>query len=60
MPRTRYTPEEILLHLRTVELDTGKGLAVVDACRKLGRTEQKCGRSFSMASCSIRLKKCRS
>ena len=40
MPRTRYTPEEILLHLRTVELDAGKGLAVVDACRKLGRTEQ--------------------
>ena len=40
MPRTRYTPEEILLHLRTVELDTGKGLAVVDACRKLGLTEQ--------------------
>ena len=39
MPRTRYTPEEILLHLRTVELDTGKGLAVVDACRKLGLTE---------------------
>ena len=39
MPRTRYTPEEILVHLRTVELDTGKGLAVVDACRKLGLTE---------------------
>ena len=46
MPRTRYTPEEILLHLRTVELDTGKGLAVVDACRKLGLTEQRCGHSF--------------
>ena len=40
MPRKRYTPEEILLHLRTVEIDTGKGLAVVDACRKLGLTEQ--------------------
>ncbi len=40
MPRKRYTPEEILLHLRTVEPDTGKGLAVVDACRKLGLTEQ--------------------
>ena len=39
MPRTRYTPEEILLHLRTVELDTGKGLALLDACRKLGITE---------------------
>ena len=43
MPRKRYTPEEILQHLRTVELDTGKGLAVPDACRKLGITEQRCG-----------------
>ena len=40
MPRKRYTPEEILQHLRTVELDTGKGLSVLDACRKLGITEQ--------------------
>ena len=40
MPRTRYTPEEILQHLRTVELEAGKGLAVLDACRKLGITEQ--------------------
>ena len=40
MPRTRYTPEEVIQHLRTVELDTGKGLAVLDACRKLGITEQ--------------------
>jgi hypothetical protein len=46
MPRKRYTPEEILIHLRTVELDTGKGLAVLDACRKLGIIEQKCGSSF--------------
>ena len=46
MPRTRYTPEEIIQQLRTVELDTGKGLAVVDACRKLGITEQRCGHSF--------------
>ena len=40
MPRKRYTPEEVIQHLRTVELDTGKGLAVLDACRKLGSTEQ--------------------
>ena len=39
MPRTRYTPEAVIQHLRTVELDTGKGLAVLDACRKLGITE---------------------
>ena len=40
MPRKRYTPEEVIQHLRTVELDTGKGLGVLDACRKLGITEQ--------------------
>ena len=40
MPRKRYTSEEIIQHLRTVELETGKGLAVLDACRKLGITEQ--------------------
>src|SRR4026209_2779589 len=43
MPRKRYTPEEILQHLRTVEVDSGKGLAVLDACRKLGITEQNEG-----------------
>jgi putative transposase len=40
MPRKRYTPEEIIQHLGTVERATGKGLAVLDACRKLGITEQ--------------------
>jgi len=40
MPRKRYTPEDIIQHLRTVELETGTGLAVLDACRKLGITEQ--------------------
>ena len=39
MPRKWSTPEETLHHLRTVELATGKGLAVLDACRKLGITE---------------------
>ena len=46
MPKKRYTPEEIIQHLRTVELDTGKGLAVLDSRRKLGITEQRCGSSF--------------
>ena len=32
--------EEIIGQLRTIELELGKGLAVVDACRKLGITEQ--------------------
>ena len=40
MPRKSYTPEEIIQHLRTVELETGKGIAVVEACRKIGITEQ--------------------
>jgi len=40
MPKKRYTPEEIMQHLRTVELETSKGLAVLDACRKLSITEQ--------------------
>ena len=34
MPKKRYTAEEIIQYLRTVELDTGKGLAVLDSCRK--------------------------
>jgi putative transposase len=33
MPKKRYMPEEIIQHLRTVELETGKGLAVFDACQ---------------------------
>ena len=39
MPKKRYTPEEILQPLRTVELEAGKGLAGLDACRTLGITE---------------------
>jgi len=40
MPKKRYMPEEIIQHLRTVELGIGKGLAVLDAWQKLGITEQ--------------------
>ena len=40
MARKRYTSEEIIGHLRTLEIEMGKGLAVVEACRKLGITEQ--------------------
>lgn len=31
MPKKRYMSEEIIQHLRTVELETGKGPAVFDA-----------------------------
>ena len=40
MPKKRCPPEEIIHHLRTVELETGKSLAVLDACRKLGIIDQ--------------------
>ena len=40
MARKRYTAEDVIGHLRTIEIETGKGLAIVDACRKLGITEQ--------------------
>ena len=40
MPKKRYTPEQIIQNLRTVELETDNGVAVFDACRKLGITEQ--------------------
>jgi len=40
MARTRYTAEVIIGQLRTIEIDLSKGLAVVEACRKPGITEQ--------------------
>ena len=46
MARKRYTAEEIISQLRTVEIETAKGIGIVDACRKLGITEQTYGRSF--------------
>lgn len=39
MPRTSYTPEAIIQHLRTVELEAGKGVVVPEACRTVGITE---------------------
>ena len=40
MARKRSTAEEIIGHLRTIEIETGKGLAVIEARRQLGITEQ--------------------
>ena len=45
MGRKRYMLEEIIGQLRTIEIELGKGLGVVDACRKLSITEQSCGMS---------------
>ena len=40
MARKRYTPEEIIQHLRTVELEQGKGLKLEQAAKKVGATPQ--------------------
>ena len=40
MGQKRYTADDIIGHLRTIEIETGKGLAVIEACRKVGITEQ--------------------
>jgi transposase-like protein len=40
MARKRYTAEEIIGHLRTIESETGKGFGIAEVCRKLGITEQ--------------------
>ena len=40
MARKRYTPEEIIQHLRTVELEQGKGLRLEQAAKKVGVTPQ--------------------
>ena len=54
MARKRYTAEEIIGQLRTIEIELGKGLAVIEACRTLGITEQSCGISCWMGNSSIR------
>lgn len=38
-PAKSYTPEDIIQHLRTVELETGKWMTVGEVCRTLGITE---------------------
>lgn len=40
MARKRYTPEEIIQHLRTVELEQGKGQSLEQAAKKVGVTPQ--------------------
>lgn len=38
MGRKRHSPEEIIGHLRTVEIELAKGTKLEDACRKIGTT----------------------
>lgn len=44
MARKRYSPEEIIQHLRTVELEQGKGLKLDQAAKKVGVTPQTIAR----------------
>ena len=48
-----FKAEEIISQLRTVEIETAKGIGIVDACRKLGITEQTYRYAFSMGNSSI-------
>ena len=57
MTRKRYTAEEIIGQLRTIEIDLGKGSVVPEACRKLGITEQNCGMNCSTANSSTRCRR---
>lgn len=34
MPRKKYTTEQIIQHLRTIEIEAGKGMTIEDAVRK--------------------------
>jgi transposase-like protein len=44
MPKKRYTPEEIITHLRTVEIEQAKGTTLEEASRKVGVTPQTVSR----------------
>ena len=57
MARKRYAAEEIIRHLRTIEIETGKGFGIVEVCRKLEITEQNCGTNCSTANSSTRCRR---
>jgi hypothetical protein len=54
MARKRYAAEEIIGHLLTLEIETGKGFGLAEACGKLGITKQSFGTSGSTGNFSIR------
>jgi len=45
MPRTRYTPEQIITKLRQAEVELARGQSAAEGCRKLGTSEQTYSRS---------------
>lgn len=40
MSRKRHTPEQIIAKLREAEVELGRGMRMMEVCRKLGVTEQ--------------------
>lgn len=38
MPRKRYQPEEVIQHLRTLEIEQAKGTKLEEAAKKIGVT----------------------
>lgn len=40
MPRKKHSAEEIIQHLRTIEIEQGKGTSLEEAARKVGVTLQ--------------------
>ena len=40
MPKKRYTPEEIIQHLRTAEIEQSQGHSLEEAARKIGVAPQ--------------------
>lgn len=40
MPRKKHTPEQIIVKLRQIEVETSKGLTAGEACRKADVNEQ--------------------
>jgi transcriptional regulator with XRE-family HTH domain len=44
MPRKKYTPEEIIINLRSVEVEQSKGLSFEQSAKKIGVTVQTLAR----------------
>lgn len=44
MPKKKHTPEEIIQHLRTVEIEQSKGTSLEEAARKVGVSTQTLAR----------------
>ena len=40
MARKNYAVEDIIKHLRTIEIEVGRGMSVEDVCRKIGVPHQ--------------------